>query len=71
MKIHCLTTFLDGADRFEAGDVRTVDDERGDRLVANGWAADASGSVATGDAAAGAIDLDIHSTAHLQEASHG
>lgn len=29
MKIEALTTFLDGTDRFEAGDVRTVADERG------------------------------------------
>ena len=28
MKIVCMTTFLDGPDRFEAADVRTVDDER-------------------------------------------
>lgn len=41
MRIRCLTTFLDDRDRFEAGDVRTVDDEKGARFIANGWAEDA------------------------------
>ncbi len=39
MKIKALTTFLDGRDRFEKGDIRTVDDEAGARFVANGWVA--------------------------------
>jgi len=39
MKILCNTTFLDGRDRFEAGDTRTVDDDRGARFIAAGWAA--------------------------------
>ena len=29
---------LDGRDRFEAGDVRQIDDERGARFVTAGWA---------------------------------
>jgi hypothetical protein len=58
MKIECLTTFLDGTDRFEAGDIRTVDDERGARLVGNGWAKDTAGRVATG-APGGNADLNI------------
>lgn len=58
MRIECTTTFLDGTDRFEAGDIRTVDDERGARLVANGWAKDLSGRVATGEPA-GNADLNI------------
>ena len=33
MKIKILSTFLDGTDRFEKGDERTVDDERAERLV--------------------------------------
>ncbi len=52
MKIICTTTFLDGPDRFEAGDTRTVSDERGAYFVKNGWA-HAAGSEpaapATGD----------------------
>lgn len=39
MKIHCLTTFLDGTRRFEAGDVCQVSDEDGARYVTHGWAA--------------------------------
>lgn len=39
MKIEIMTTFLDGRDRFESGDVRTVSDEDGERFVAAGWAA--------------------------------
>jgi len=61
MKIECLTTFLDGADRFEIGDLRTVEDARGARLCANGWARDLSGSTATG-AASGDADLVIHNS---------
>lgn len=48
MKIECLTTFLDGKDRFESGDVRTVEDVKGAQFVANGWAKDIAGRVATG-----------------------
>ena len=29
MKIEATTTFLDGVDRFEVGDIRTVDNDRG------------------------------------------
>lgn len=72
MKIECTTTFLDGADRFEAGDIRTVDDERGARLVANGWAADLAVRVATSAVADGAVtDLAIQNVTVTQEASHG
>jgi hypothetical protein len=61
MKIEVLSTFLDGKERFEAGDIRTVDDERGARFVANGWAKDTAGRVATG-AAGGSADLTIHNS---------
>ena len=40
MRIECKTTFLDGAERFEAGDIRTVDDGRGQRFLAHGWASE-------------------------------
>jgi hypothetical protein len=71
MKIECTTTFLDGADRFEAGDIRTVDDERGARLVANGWATDIAGRVAIGTTADRTADLSIQNVTVKQEASHG
>lgn len=57
MRIKCLTTFLDGKDRFEKDDQRTVDDERGARFCANGWAEDLSGAVATGEIATGPVDV--------------
>lgn len=71
MKIHCLTTFLDVVDRFEKDDQRTVDDERGARFVAAGWAKDASGEVATGGSAAGETTLDIQSNVIGTGDNHG
>ena len=62
MKIEALTTFLDGRDRFEAGDIRSVSDVDGARFVAAGWAKDISGAIATGTVAAGATDLEIHNS---------
>lgn len=70
MKIEVTTTFLDGADRFEAGDQRTVPDERGAVFVKNGWAKDLAGNVASGQAD-GAVDLNIHNSVIGQEAKHG
>ncbi len=70
MKIEALTTFLDGADRFEKEDVRTVDDERGAYFVSNGWAKDLSGGVATGEAAA-SVDLNIDPADHVSGDSNG
>lgn len=61
MKIQCLTTFLDDRDRFESGDIRSVDDDRGAYFVANGWAADLSGQVATGEPSADPATLDVQS----------
>jgi hypothetical protein len=71
MKIEALTTFLDGRDRFEAGDVRTVSDEDGARFCAAGWAKDISGTVPTGDAATGSADLAIHNATHNVGDSNG
>lgn len=62
MKIECLTAFLDGTDRYESGDVRTVDDEKGAQFVANGWAKDVAGRVATGDAVTVGADLAINNS---------
>ncbi len=60
MKIQILNTFLDGRDRYEAGDIRTVPDDDGARFVAAGWAKDLAGQVATGEPATGEAALDIH-----------
>ena len=53
MKILVLTDFKDGRDQFVKDDIRTVSDEDGARFVANGWANDTEGRVATGTAEAG------------------
>lgn len=62
MKIECLTTFLDGKDRYEIGDVRTVEDEKGAQFVANGWAKDVAGRVATGSESSGVVNLAVDSS---------
>lgn len=57
MKIECKTTFLDGRERYEAGDVCTVDDAKAAYFVKSGWAAPV-GEDATSPAA-GETDLVI------------
>lgn len=71
MRIQCLTTFLDGADRFEQGDVRTVPDERGAYFVAQGWASDLSGEVVTGPITTGPTDLAVDSSTVTMGDSNG
>lgn len=39
VKIECKTTFLHDRDRYEAGDIRAVDDELGRYFIKQGWAA--------------------------------
>lgn len=69
MKIHCLTTFLDGTDRFEAGDTRTVDDERAARFIAAGWACiPGSDPVAP---ASGDVTLNVQNAVIGQEVRNG
>lgn len=70
MKINCLTTFKDGRDTFEAGDVRTVDDARGAYFVAHGWAAPVGGDAAA-PAAQPETDLNINSSTIGQGTNHG
>lgn len=71
MKIEALTTFLDGRERFEKGDIRTVPDADGARFVAAGWAKDLSGGVATGEPATGSAALDIQSSVIGLGDNHG
>jgi hypothetical protein len=68
MKITCTATFLDGRDRFEAGETlatesgqacRVITDEQAARFVANGWASNGPTQLAIADSLIG------------QEASHG
>ena len=70
MKILCLMLFLDGTDRFEKDDQRTVDDARGARFVANGWAKDVDGRVATGGDT-GSVDLAIDNSQLGAGDNHG
>ena len=62
MKIECLATFLDGKDRYESGDVRTVEDDKGAQFVANGWAKDVADRVATGSESSGVVNLAVDSS---------
>ena len=64
MKIQILNTFLDGRDRFEKDDIRTVPDDDGARFVAAGWAKDMAGQIATGEPVTGEASLDIHNATH-------
>jgi hypothetical protein len=61
MRIECKTTFKDGVDLFEAGDLRTVSDERARAFIAHGWAAEAGQDALP--MASGAADLDIQHSA--------
>ena len=70
-RIHCNTTFLDGVDRFEAGDVRSLDAERAARLIASGWASPADAPTSSAPADQSAADLTIKSAKHAQGAKHG
>ena len=58
MKIEALSTFLDGRERFEQGDVRTVDDIKGAYFVENGWAKDIASDAVVAPAV-GETDLVI------------
>lgn len=69
MKIICDTTFLDGVDRFEAGDARTVDDQRGAYFVRNGWAHQA-GTEPTAAAVAD-VTLAVQNATLSQGVRHG
>ena len=68
MKITCLTTFLDGPDRFDQGDVRTVDDTRAAYFIANGWATAGNAPVVI---EAGDVTLEVQDGLMGQEADHG
>jgi hypothetical protein len=57
MKIICTTTFLDGRDRFEVGEVRVVEDAAGTRFIAAGWAREPGADAVA--AATGDTTLDV------------
>lgn len=58
MRIQCLTTFLDGRDRYEKDDIFTIADTDGARFVANGWAKKVGGE-ATAAPVDGTVSLDV------------
>jgi hypothetical protein len=71
MRIECLTTFLDGRERFEAGDIFTIDDAHGAYFVKNGWAKEA-GAPDPAPAADDPVTLDVQPMSHKQKAvTHG
>jgi hypothetical protein len=69
MRIECLTTFLDGRDRFEAGDLRTIDDERAAVFIGHGWAKSLDGVAVPQQS--GDVTLDVHDGVHASEVTHG
>jgi len=68
MKIEVLEFFLDGKDRYEEGDIRTVSQEDGEYFCSNGWAEDVEGKVATGERQTKKSVLDVRGTTHGQKA---
>lgn len=74
MKIICTATFLDGTDRFEAGETRVVDDARAAYFIAQKWAHESTQAHGAQPAAAGdaaAVTLTVQNGQHGQEATHG
>lgn len=70
MRIKVLGTFLDGRDRYEAGDERTVDERVGALSVRNGWAIEVGAPVLDVPEPA-PVTLDIHGAAHAAGDSNG
>lgn len=60
MRIECTVTFLDGRERYECGDIFTVDDTRGVYFTQNKWAKEV-GAAAPEMAATVPVNLSIHS----------
>jgi hypothetical protein len=71
MKIECDTTFLDGTERFEAGDIRTVDDARGYKFIGLGWAHAAGQSAPAPAVEQTPVTLDIHNVLQTSQVTHG
>ena len=71
MKIICDTTFLDGADRFETGDTRTVADNRGAYFIANGWAHEVGGEPVAVAVASAEVTLTVQNATIGQEVTNG
>jgi hypothetical protein len=69
VKIKCHNKFLDGSDSFEAQDIRTVDDTRGQYFISQGWATELGAEtqlIESGD-----VNLTIQSSSHATGDSNG
>ncbi len=67
MRIECLTTFLDGRERFEAGDIFTIDDAHGAYFIGNKWAKEV-GAPDPEPNPAEPVTLDVQGVSHKQKA---
>jgi hypothetical protein len=71
MRVKVLGTFLDGRDRYEAGDERTVDERVGALAVRNGWAVEIGELPVEMPSAPEPVTLEIHGAAHAAGDSNG
>lgn len=71
MRIHCLTTFMDGADRFERDEVRHIDDARAARFIQHGWARQDDAAPAPAAASTATSMLDVQSATLVTGDSNG
>lgn len=70
MRIECTDTFLDGRERFERGDIFTIDDAQAKRFIANKWAKEV-GAVDPAPIDIGTMNLDIQNASMGQKDNHG
>lgn len=70
MRIECTDTFLDGRERFERGDIFTIDDAQAKRFIANKWAKEV-GAPAPAAPDAAPVNLDIQNASMGQKDNHG
>ena len=70
MRIECTDTFLDGRERFERGDIFTIDDAQAKRFIANKWAKEV-GAPAPTVSSAEPVRLDIQNASMGQKDNHG
>jgi hypothetical protein len=67
MRIECTTTFLDGRERFEKGDIFTVPDADAAYFIGNKWAKEVGAPDPEPNPAEPAT-LDVQGVSHKQKA---
>jgi len=67
MRIECTTTFLDGRERFEKGDVFTIPDADAARFLKHGWAKEV-GAPESAATPSDPVTLDVQGVEHTQKA---